>query len=115
MLRKNLCSDPFQMKAEVFCQDKPPQSCLADGVQIGSGCTLGKRNIRIVPSNEIRCHFAAGERSGHHSQADCLYLRELKEHDLLIEQLAEKMYRMADTDLLHCGSVSGLGPWVSVF
>ncbi|WP_334139852.1 formylmethanofuran dehydrogenase subunit E family protein [Methanothrix soehngenii] len=98
--RQNLCSDPFQMKAEVFCQDKPPQSCLADGVQIGSGCTLGKRNIRIVPSNEIRCHFAAGERELVIIPRPIAFTSESgKEHDLLIEQLAEKMYRMADTDL----------------
>ncbi|HRD16970.1 MAG TPA: formylmethanofuran dehydrogenase, partial [Methanothrix soehngenii] len=57
-------------------------------------------NIRIVPSNEIRCHFAAGERELVIIPRPIAFTSESgKEHDLLIEQLAEKMYRMADTDL----------------
>ena len=61
-VRQHFCSDPFQMKAAVFCEGVPPQTCLADGIQIGSGCTLGKRNIEIVVCDEIRCEFACGER-----------------------------------------------------
>ncbi|MGB6031466.1 MAG: nucleoside hydrolase [Bacteroidota bacterium] len=37
----------FGLSAEVHSILKPPQSCLIDGVQLGSGCTLGKRNISI--------------------------------------------------------------------
>jgi inosine-uridine nucleoside N-ribohydrolase len=37
----------FDLKAEVHSILKPPFSCLIDGVQLGSGCTLGKRNIMI--------------------------------------------------------------------
>jgi len=70
-------------------------------VQIGSGCTLGKRNIRIVPSNEIRCHFAAGERELVIIPRPIAFPSESgKDHDLLIEQLAEEMYHMADADLV---------------
>ncbi len=38
----------FDLKAEVHSILKPPFSCLIDGVQLGSGCTLGKRNITIL-------------------------------------------------------------------
>lgn len=37
----------FGISAEVHILLEPPSSCLIDGVQIGSGCTLGKRNIEI--------------------------------------------------------------------
>jgi formylmethanofuran dehydrogenase subunit E len=37
----------FDVSAEVHSILKPPRSCLIDGVQLGSGCTLGKRNITI--------------------------------------------------------------------
>jgi len=38
----------FGLSAEVHSPLEPPRSCLIDGVQIGSGCTLGKRNIEVV-------------------------------------------------------------------
>ncbi len=102
--RKMFCSDPFQMKADVFCQDRPPQSCLADGIQIGSGCTLGKRNIRIVPSDEIRCLFAAGDREMIVVPRPITFPSESGiDHGLLIEKLAEEMYRMADEELFTIG------------
>ena len=50
------------MKAEVRCAGVPPQSCLADGVQLGSGCTLGKRNIEIISSETVSCTFEADGR-----------------------------------------------------
>jgi pyrimidine-specific ribonucleoside hydrolase len=37
----------FGIAAEVHSALEPPRSCLIDGIQLGSGCTLGKRNITI--------------------------------------------------------------------
>ena len=37
----------FGLRVHVHSKLKPPASCLIDGVQLGSGCTLGKRNIDI--------------------------------------------------------------------
>ena len=37
----------FDVSAEVHSVLNPPASCLIDGVQLGSGCTLGKRNIEV--------------------------------------------------------------------
>lgn len=99
-VRQNFCSDPFQMNAVVFCKGVPPQSCLADGIQIGSGCTLGKRNIDIVPSDDIRCQFSCGEKKM------LLTPRPISfppsggdDYSLLIEKLAEDMYHMSDAKL----------------
>ncbi len=37
----------FDLEADVFCGNHPPLSCFADGVQLGSGCTAGKGNLRF--------------------------------------------------------------------
>jgi len=99
-VKQNFCRDPFQMKAAVFCEGVPPQSCLADGIQIGSGCTLGKRNIEILADNEIRCEFACGVRK------IVIRPRQIRfppqgsdNYGELIEKLAEDMYSMPDSKL----------------
>jgi hypothetical protein len=61
-VREHFCSDPFSMKAAIYCEGVPPQTCLAVGIQIGNVCTLGKRNIEIVACDEICCEFACGEK-----------------------------------------------------
>ena len=42
----------FGISAEVHSPLEPPSSCLIDGVQIGSGCTVGKRNIQVYEDVE---------------------------------------------------------------
>ena len=42
-----LNDDPFEKNVEVFTGNTPPISCIVDGIQLGSGCTLGKGNIKI--------------------------------------------------------------------
>lgn len=41
---------------EVTCEGpfaKPPQSCFLDGLQVGTGATLGKRSLNWVPAERI--------------------------------------------------------------
>ena len=47
----HLDENPFALYAKVYCSGITPQSCLSDGVQLGSGCTLGKRNIELIISD----------------------------------------------------------------
>lgn len=47
----------FGVEADVSCPDAPPPSCLLDGVQFSTGCTLGKRNIRHTVSDECVGRF----------------------------------------------------------
>jgi len=44
---RKLNNDPFSKNAIVMTGTIPPISCIVDGIQIGSGCTLGKGNIEI--------------------------------------------------------------------
>ena len=43
----------FGIHAEVHCPPQPPPSCFLDGVQFSTGCTMGKRNIELVPADEV--------------------------------------------------------------
>jgi formylmethanofuran dehydrogenase subunit E len=42
-----LGKDCLKMKAIVVTEPFPPTSCFVDGVQFATGCTMGKRNIRL--------------------------------------------------------------------
>jgi len=44
----------FGLNVEVEITPKPPRSCMVDGLQLGTGCSYGKRNIHIVPSEEVK-------------------------------------------------------------
>jgi formylmethanofuran dehydrogenase subunit E len=54
----------FGIEAESETGTITPLSCLTDGVQIGSGCTLGKGNIQVTDARCPRVHFSnkAGQR-----------------------------------------------------
>lgn len=43
----------FGVRARVECPPHTPESCFADGIQYSTGCTLGKGNIELAPSEEI--------------------------------------------------------------
>jgi formylmethanofuran dehydrogenase subunit E len=43
----------FGVHATVHCPGAPPPSCFADGVQMSTGCTLGKANIDLVVDESV--------------------------------------------------------------
>lgn len=47
----------FGIKVTVHCPPQPPPSCMVDGLQISTGATYGKRNIELIPSDEISVQF----------------------------------------------------------
>ena len=54
VLAKNtLNTKPFEIKAEIHTEKRTPRSCILDGIQFTSGCTLGKRNIDVIESDDI--------------------------------------------------------------
>ncbi len=46
--------------AEVWSGSKRPLSCLADGIQFSSCCTLGKGNINVLERGEAKARFSDG-------------------------------------------------------
>jgi len=58
-LRELNSSGYFGLRAESEAGRTTPLSCLNDGVQIGSGCTAGKGNLRIVGGGKPRVRFVS--------------------------------------------------------
>ena len=46
-----------KMTAVVFTGSHPPMSCLIDGIQFTTGCTLGKNNIVVRDGHQPVVHF----------------------------------------------------------
>ena len=89
-----------EISAVVHCSDSPPESCLADGIQIGSGCTFGRRKIRIDTKSRPGCTFHCGNETlviwAYKPQ-----LPEISNKDYweLIHRIAEAMYVAPDEQL----------------
>jgi formylmethanofuran dehydrogenase subunit E len=52
-----LGKDCFKTTAIVVTKPSPPTSCFVDGVQFVTGCTMGKRNIKLRKGKNISVVF----------------------------------------------------------
>lgn len=52
-----LCRNPFDLYCKARIPIKRPFSCILDGIQCSSGCTLGKLNIVIEDSEKFELEF----------------------------------------------------------
>lgn len=52
-----------ELSATIWTKRSPPNSCLLDGVQLSSGCTLGKGNLRVKNASQLQARFLRGNRS----------------------------------------------------
>lgn len=50
--------NPFEKNAKVYTNIQPPHSCIIDGIQLSSGCTLGKNNIKIFTEENLKVIFS---------------------------------------------------------
>ncbi len=55
---EQLGSDPFEKNVTVSTGTTPPISCIIDGIQLGSGCTLGKGNITVKNERKPKAEFS---------------------------------------------------------
>lgn len=44
-----LPAEKYHLRIDVACHPEPPRTCLLDGLQLASGCTMGKRDLTLVP------------------------------------------------------------------
>lgn len=59
LAQERLGANAFRLKAEVSAGYRPPMSCFVDGVQLGSGCTLGKGNLTLFEEELVEARFTA--------------------------------------------------------
>ncbi len=104
---QKLGDNPFAIKASVYCSGTTPQSCLADGVQLGSGCTLGKGNIEIVKSDTVFSEFVSDEIR---IRLTPLPLQQISQdnpdYELEIEKYAAHLYTLPDEELFLAEAIS---------
>ncbi|UCE92373.1 MAG: formylmethanofuran dehydrogenase subunit E family protein [Methanobacteriota archaeon] len=96
-----LGADPFGKTALVLAGGKPPRSCIVDGIQVSSGCTLGKGEIAVVDQGEVAAIFV--------SKADGRSIKVKLKNPVLeritavpreeMEALAKELYSRSDEDL----------------
>jgi len=55
-----LGKDHFRLRAIVETEPLPPLSCFVDGVQVATGCTMGKRNIELRKGKSLSVTFTKG-------------------------------------------------------
>ena len=53
--------DPFSKKAVVYTGTSPPLSCVVDGIQMSSGCTLGKGNLTVISEDIPKAIFSTND------------------------------------------------------
>jgi formylmethanofuran dehydrogenase subunit E len=53
-----LGEDPFEKNVLVSTGTTPPLSCIIDGIQVGSGCTLGKGNVTVDHKDQAQAVFS---------------------------------------------------------
>lgn len=98
---QNLGQDPFDKKVIVYTDTEPPYSCLIDGIQLSSSCTLGKGSIKIEKSNSIKAEFTNKQ----NKKITIILKPEIQQeidtqvNEENILQYSEKYYKMSDSDL----------------
>jgi len=53
------CKGWFDLSCRVMLRWRPPDSCVIDGIQSSTGCTMGKRNIEVVEGDGISATFSS--------------------------------------------------------
>lgn len=92
----------FGLNVAVSGLHKKPRSCLIDGLQLSTGCTQGKGNIKILKSKAILVNFK--NRRNHKKitlkiKSDVLRKIELSGGHPASEQLAKRLYRQSPARL----------------
>ena len=57
-----LGKDPMETEAFIKTKTTPPESCFADGVQLSTGCTFGKRNISLEEGKGLQVTFKKNDK-----------------------------------------------------
>lgn len=100
---EKLGTDPFGKKVTVSTGTTPPISCIVDGIQLASGCTLGKGNITVTTEKIPKAVF-----SNKKGEKITISLREKIQEEIdtkvteeNIIAYSEDMYNRLNADLFH--------------
>ena len=89
------------MKVVVETGTTPPISCIVDGIQVSTGCTLGKGNIEVLSNNKPTAIFT---KKGDNQQIKIMlkdkWLQEIANvSEESMQELAEKVLKTSPEEL----------------
>ncbi len=96
-----LGADAFAKTAVALTGGKPPRSCVIDGIQLSSGCTIGKGTIGLIDQGEVASIFLSKK----DRRRVKISLRQDKSEEISsvqhggMEELARKLYSLDDEEL----------------
>jgi formylmethanofuran dehydrogenase subunit E len=94
------------LSATVWTPISPPQSCVLDGIQVSSGCTLGKGNIRVRESKRTKARFRSADRTlviePTEKVMELLSRISNGSRQLDVQEIAIALNRMPDSGLFIC-------------
>ncbi len=94
----------FNLRCTVFLNWAPPDSCVIDGIQSSTGCTMGKLNIEVVSGEGVSGVFVAGDSSLRVSLKDEVYTevkRVFEQGNDKVNELMSKLVESDPADLFH--------------
>lgn len=93
--------DPFNVSCEVHCEPSPPQSCIVDGIQFSTSCTMGKGNIRMLNSDTLRIVFRKGPAAVEILPKEELIEMLKKAKGKESDELSDRLYEMPAEDIFN--------------
>lgn len=100
VISKKMGNEPFSYRITVFTGPKPPLSCLVDGLQLSTPCTVGNGGIRIEEGGEPRAVAEMEGRRFEISVKEDIRHRIAEEYDLEHEEvLSLELWSMSDEEL----------------
>jgi len=57
------CKGWFDLNCEARLNWRPPDSCVIDGIQSSTGCTMGKKNISVVEQDGVEACFTTKKKA----------------------------------------------------
>lgn len=76
----------------------PPISCLIDGIQISTGCTLGKGNVKVIGNKKARATFSK-DRESIEIELKADVLKMISEEKNNCEEMAKKIIDIPEEQL----------------
>ena len=101
-LKKLRCKKYFGLEVRVWGTNKKPKSCLIDGLQLSTGATYGKGNIKKLNGSAIKVEFynrVNGKKLTLRLNSNIIKkLKEARTH-WFAENLVRKIYKINPEDL----------------
>ncbi len=86
----------FRLKCNVLLHWAPPDSCVIDGIQSSTGCTMGKRNITVTETDGVAAEFTLDEKHVRITLRDDVLQKVRGVMDLGDEEVTEFMNHLAE-------------------